>query len=99
MRWWCDHWNIGVIPQILIVCPPKMQEKYAYDLFGDMFKGADAKIQTLVKNYITYAQEHNIPYIDSSQFVQGSSSDGIHLDEESNKILAQKLAEKITELV
>ncbi len=44
---------------------------------------------------IHYAQEKTIDYFDAAEYVQASENDGIHLNEENNKKLAQALAKKI----
>ena len=93
----CNHFKISNA-KVLIICPPYIQEQYSYNSFGEIFKGSDKKVQTLIQNYIRYATEHTIAYLDTS-FLHPSTIDGIHLDEKNNKILGQKLAEKITELV
>lgn len=94
----CQHFWLD-IPQLLLIIPPHTKEEYSYHLFKDIFKWGDEKITQLRKDMIQYAQEKNINYFDAAEHVQASENDGIHLDEENNKLLAQAVAEKIQKII
>ncbi len=90
----CQHFGLTV-PELLILIPPHTKEISSYALFKDIFKWGDAKVKKLRKYMIDYATQHHIDYYDCADVVNASEHDGIHLDEENNKLLAQALAEKI----
>lgn len=91
---WCSHFWL-IIPALLLIVPPHTKEEFSYPLFKDIFKWGDVKIAQLRKDMIHYAQEKTIDYFDAAEYVQASENDGIHLNEENNKKLAQALAKKI----
>jgi len=95
---WCVHFNIQK-PQVLLVCPPVVREEYSYAIFKDIFRWAEAKSLLLSDRYSRIAHELSIHLLDLSSSVAPSNIDGIHLDEEGNKNVAEALSKKIQEIL
>ena len=91
----------GDITQVLIVAPPAIEEDYKNDpTFLEMY-GKDAHIQSLdfAEEYQLFASENQLAFFNAAAVVKASPADGIHLAPESHRMLAEKLAEKIKELL
>lgn len=82
-------------PKVLLLAPPLIEEKFSYALFNDLFKGAKEKSSKLGNIFDKIAEENGFKYFDTSKIVKPSEVDGIHLDQENNKILGQELAKVI----
>ena len=74
------HGPNGTAPQVLLVCPPPIQE--VGDL-GGMFAGGAAKSQRLAAEVARVAQRIGVAHVDAGPLITVSPIDGIHYDEAS----------------
>jgi len=81
------------LPQILIVVPPIVNEKWA--IASQLFTGGSKKWHELIESYKTLAERENILYLDPTTEVQVDENEGIHIDSENH----MKLAKMIYEIV
>lgn len=91
IEWWCGHLGF-LVPPVVLIAPPIVDEEHSYQEFKDIFKGARAKSGELQDVYENIASENAWHFLDSSQIVKASPVDGIHLDEENNKRLGCAVA-------
>ncbi len=82
-------------PRLLLVSPPNIMEEYGWEIF----QHANHKIKAIQLAYSTYSKQNNIPFLETHNIIQASIVDWVHLDEENNKLLWEKLAEKIREIL
>ena len=80
-------------PEILICGLPIVKEQTNYCTKENKYKGATQKSQDLNKLYENYCKENKIFYLNNNDLQTGI--DGVHLTEESHKLLATKLAKMI----
>lgn len=92
--WWCDH-LVFEKPKVMLIAPPTILEEHSYKIFGDLFKGSEMKVAQLPHLIEKYAQTHDLEFFDCSPVVKVSDVDGIHLDEEGNRLLGEALAQKV----
>ncbi|MBP6866483.1 MAG: hypothetical protein KBC12_03000 [Candidatus Pacebacteria bacterium] len=97
MEFWCKGFGFPM-PKVLLVAPPIVEEEFSYKIFKDIFKGAKEKSLTFSESYKSFATKNNWHFLDSGEFIKPGEIDGIHLDQESNKILGIKIAELIKSL-
>jgi lysophospholipase L1-like esterase len=96
INWWTNHLGFS-IPKIIVVSPPNINEEASYKSLKDIFKGSQNKLRQFPNLLNNFAIKNNILFFDASNIVEVSEIDGIHLNEESNKTLGEKLAEFIKE--
>ncbi len=87
-------------PGLLVVAPPSINEPY-YDegakaIFGD---GASDKAAGLPIAYQQIAEQIGAGYIDLQTVCNPAEGDGIHLDAEGNRQVAEALHKKIKEIL
>ena len=71
-----------------------MREKILDSYFGSMFDETSiAKSKDVGKIYKKLAKNYNCEYFDVNEFVKPSDYDGLHFDEASHKIIADKLTD------
>lgn len=79
-------------PQVLMICPPPTVDAPGFKhIFGDT-QGLSKKLAPL---YQELALERGAAFLDAGKVIQSSKADGIHLDPEAHR----KLAEAVAELV
>ena len=67
--------------------------------FGSMFdKSSIRKSKEVGKIFKQIATENNCKYFDINEFAMPSNIDGLHYDEKSHKLIADKLTELIKEI-
>ncbi len=86
----------GVIPEILVICPPSIVE--GRGLLANSFIGSQAIAEELAENYKQVAQLEDCHFFNAGDFVAVSEADGIHLDAESNKILGKAVTKKVIDI-
>jgi lysophospholipase L1-like esterase len=91
IKWWCDHFSSSM-PQVVLIAPPRVDEEYSYELFKDIFKDSKERSLVFPDLYHGIAETHGWHFLDSSIIISPSHVDGVHLDEENNKILGQAIA-------
>ncbi len=94
VEWWCDHLGFAK-PKIMLIAPPAINEKESYKAFENVFKGSESTSRRLSKLMEKFARSEDFLFLDASEIVKVSIVDGVHLDEEANKLLGQAIAEKI----
>lgn len=102
MSVWCKNLSIEDIPQLMIIAPPlirgdqvKMDETMS-GIFGD---NAEEKSKRLKVIYKDFCGKEVCIFFDASEYCKTADGEGIHLDEENNKLLGDALAEKIKDLI
>ena len=84
-------------PQILLISPPLVDEANTLPEWG--YRGGGEKSKELGKEYSKVAKEMKADFIDLASIVKPSPLDGIHLDPESNRIVAIHVKEIIIKLL
>lgn len=85
-------------PQILILSPliiSPIIEQFTDENGVHIFEGAIKKIESLLQLYSDLAKEKNCYFLDISKTIMASPIDGMHLDIDAHKKLAQLIFEKI----
>ncbi|KKR09383.1 MAG: G-D-S-L family lipolytic protein [Parcubacteria group bacterium GW2011_GWA2_39_18] len=88
-------------PKIILVSPCIIQEKERLR-FGKKeidFLGAKGKSEKLGKMYLKIAEKHNIDFLDLAQYVKVSEIDGVHLDENEHRKIADIMYQKVIKLL
>ena len=81
---------------IIIIPPTIMNENVLKGYFGSMFdKSSIRKSKEVGKIFKQIATENNCKYFDINEFAMPSNIDGLHYDEKSHKLIADKLTEFI----
>jgi len=81
----------GKAPRLLLVSPAVVGE---LSDFAEMFAGAREKSRLLCRHYRRVASENGCHFLDAAELIESSPVDGIHLEPNSHKILAEAFAEK-----
>ena len=79
-------------PQILLIAPPITFCETAY---GITFPDAINKSQALLREYKITSEQHHCHFLNGAAEIQFSQIDGIHLDAEGHKKLAELISHKI----
>ncbi|MDR2478464.1 MAG: SGNH/GDSL hydrolase family protein [Treponema sp.] len=77
-------------PRALMICPPAIVESPVY---SHLFGGSIALSETLPPLFRDMAQECGADFLEAGRFVRSSPADGIHLDPEDHRKLAEAAAE------
>jgi len=80
-------------PKILIVVPPILIEDKPFT--APWFKGGTKKAIELVESYAQLAKEEKILYLNPTQEVKVDPEEGLHMDAENHKKLAELIYGKI----
>jgi lysophospholipase L1-like esterase len=86
----------GTAPKILLMAPPPLGKLTEY---ADMFEGGTAKSQTFGTHYRRVADEYGCDFLDSSDIIVSSDTDGIHFDPSEHKNLGQALAPLVRQIL
>ena len=81
------------IPEVIVVVPPFIDESTEYCRSHDKYKGASGKSKDLGMIYKGIAVEVGVRLVDIQDELK-TGDDGVHLDRESHRILAERLAEE-----
>ncbi len=84
----------GAVPRILLMAPPLVVETPTP--FGDTFDGAIVKSRGLAAAYREVAERRGCLFLDAGNLVETSRRDGIHLEAEAHRQLAEALAPAIS---
>ncbi len=79
-----------------IVCPTIIDFSIAGTNYS--FQKAESKSHELPKFYEENAKDKDCIFLDLQKYIKPSEKDGLHLDEESHKVIAEKLLEIINKL-
>ena len=89
----------GYVPKILIVSPPEITADILTGPFSGSFDEISIeKSKRLAENYKKIANKHGCGFIDAKQYIKPSKEDGLHLDAEGHKGLADIIAKTVPEL-
>ncbi len=83
-------------PTILLMAPPPLGK---LTMFAELFEGGKEKSQKLGKYYRAIAEERGCYFLDLGEIVNTSDIDGIHLTEESHRIVGNKVTEIVKEII
>lgn len=94
----CHLGNDFKAPQILLIAPAPIHKVNSgdFNLFFDEL--SIHKTQALAQLYFKLAHEENCGFIDAGKIVKISDEDGVHIESNSHKKLAEAVAAKIKEL-
>lgn len=84
-------------PKVLLVCPVPIRDVGNRDLNRMLEKGF-AKSLELPEYFQQIAQRRGIAYLDPSELVETSDSDGIHYTERGHEVMAKLMEEKVREI-
>jgi len=73
-------------PKILVVVPAILKEDTEFA--SKLFKGGTVKTSELIKAYKELCKKENIFYLDPTTKVKVDKTEGVHIDSENHKILA-----------
>ena len=83
--------------RIIIIPPVILRGNILGSYFGNMFDKTSIEKSKAVGNiYKNLAKTYNCEYFDVNEFVKSSDYDGLHFDEDSHKLIADKLARLIS---
>jgi lysophospholipase L1-like esterase len=82
-------------PVVIMICPPPTVES---PVFRDSFGDCGELSRQLVPHYRRFAEESGALFLDAGTVVKSSAVDGIHLDPEEHRKLAEAVAEIVKRL-
>ena len=91
----------GRDPKVLLVSPAHIDPEYRknhmmYEIFGE---NADIRSRMLAPEYKVVAERNGAEFLDAALYAKTDPADGIHLDAESHRKLAEAFAEKIRDML
>ena len=95
----CGHgpWGEGVIPRLMIVCPPRLgaiADDRTWDV-DEMWVGGRSKTEALPARYRVIAAEAGAIFFDANEFISASPLDPIHLSEQAQQQLGTSIAARL----
>ena len=93
--------NAGIddaAPIPLLVCPPPLAPNVDKIVNSGAFRSMLEKSQELAANYERVATELGVAFLDAGTVIETSMIDGVHLDENAHRLLAEAVAEKVRAL-
>ncbi|MCD6048491.1 MAG: hypothetical protein K0S08_2138 [Gammaproteobacteria bacterium] len=93
--------NMQSPPKILLIGYPELSSEIYGRVINDenLFEGAVAKSKEFDVYYSKLAEQSDCYYFNAAPHVKLSEIDGVHLDEEGHRVLADLLANKIREIL
>ena len=86
----------GYVPKILIVSPPEISTDVLTGPFSGSFnEAAIDKSRRLAEYYKKVADKHGCMFLDAKLHIKPSKEDGLHLDPEGHKGLAEAIAKAL----
>ena len=86
----------GYVPKILIVSPPEISADILTGPFSGSFnEAAIDKSRHLAEYYKKVADKHGCMFLDAKLHIKPSKEDGLHLDAEGHKGLAEAIAKTL----
>jgi lysophospholipase L1-like esterase len=62
----------------------------------EMFTGVSEKLPLLSRHYRRVAAQYGCAFLDTTEFLDPSPLDGVHLDAAGHHLLAERVAEQVT---
>jgi lysophospholipase L1-like esterase len=87
--------SLGIIEQILVLCPPLVKERG--DL-AEMFKGAEERFVGTAAQMGRFARESGAEFLDASTLISVDEIDGVHWNVEAHAILGRAVADKVRDM-
>lgn len=84
-------------PKIVISGLPRIKENAEYCRENDKYKGAEGKSRELNELYKKYCKSKGVVYVDNDDLQTGI--DGVHLTEQSHRLLAERLSQTLKEFI
>jgi lysophospholipase L1-like esterase len=85
----------GASPRVLVICPPPTVDAPQFKhIFGDTVELS----KKLAPYYRQFAKDSGAAFLDAGEIIRTSAADGIHLDAESHRKLAEAAAEIVRTL-
>lgn len=85
--------------QILIIAPAALTSRIAESSFGGEFNQRSIEVsKELAKEYEALAKQEGAEFLDGSLVTRVGEVDGLHLDEEGHRLLAEAVYEKIQKI-
>jgi lysophospholipase L1-like esterase len=85
----------GAAPAAMVIAPPPILE---VGWMGELFAGGAAKSKQFGPRFREAAARCSAAFLDAGAIVESSTVDGIHLDEDAQRVLAGAVAERIGSL-
>jgi len=82
----------GAAPAAMVVAPPPILE---VGWMGELFAGGAAKSRQFGSRFKEVAARSGAAFLDAGAIVESSTVDGIHLDEDAQRVLAGAIAEMV----
>lgn len=99
LQGWSDFLNVAA-PKLLALLPPDIVTKYFDESMNTVFGNAAAdKVVRLRDDLRSVCGSLGVPVLDASAVCQPALGDGIHLDVENNKKLADALAQEVRNVI
>ncbi len=86
----------GGVPEVLLIAPPPAVE---LTRFAEMFENAVEKSRGFAKHYLRGANDKGCHYLNTGDFVESSTLDGIHLESDMHTRLGKSVAVKVMEIL
>lgn len=86
----------GGVPEVLLIAPPPAVELTS---FAEMFENAVEKSRGFAKHYLRVANDKGCHYLNTGDFVESSTLDGIHLESDMHTRLGKSVAVKVMEIL
>lgn len=93
-------WGGEKAPQILVVCPPGVTEDYEGDVMEGSFDKESVRIsEELDQEYRKTAKTYGCEYLNAREYTGPGKADGVHLDADGHRKLADALEWKLKEMM
>ncbi len=93
-------WGGIKAPEILVVCPPGVNENYIGDIMEGYFDETSIKIsRELDREYQKIAETYKCWYLNAMDYTEPCKEDGVHLDREGHKKLAGALEKDLKKIL
>lgn len=93
----CNFGPNDTAPKVLLISPIRIVTGQVYPhLFDDM---AQIKSRSFPTAFRSVAQRYGCAFLDASELAQPDPADGVHLDAEGHRALAEAVAEKVREIL
>lgn len=87
---------LGVVAEILVICPPPVRER------GDLapiFEGAEARCSDLAEVMERFAREHGAAFFDAGSVISVDPVDGVHWSAASHARLGEAVAAQVQKVL
>ena len=93
-------WDWDKAPEILVVSPPLITMDFVGNVLeGEFDETSLTRCAGLAAEYKRVADKLGCHFLNAADYAMVSKEDGIHMDEEGHRLLADALAEKIREIL